>query len=66
VIQVRKAAERGRFDHGWLDTWLQVLRGEIASFENKLVAVDGLAISDENTVAVRAATDSEVLLFDLA
>jgi quercetin 2,3-dioxygenase len=46
--------------------WLQVLRGEIASFENKLVAGDGLAISDENTVAVRAATDSEVLLFNLA
>ena len=46
--------------------WLQVLRGEIVSFETTLIAGDGLAITDENTVAVRAATASEVLLFDLA
>jgi redox-sensitive bicupin YhaK (pirin superfamily) len=37
-----------------------------SEFNNKLVAGDGLAISDENTVAVRAATDSEVLLFNLS
>jgi quercetin 2,3-dioxygenase len=46
--------------------WLQVLRGRVTSFENDLSAGDGLAITDENNVAVRAATDSEVLLFDLA
>lgn len=46
--------------------WVQVLRGQASSFKNYLDAGDGLAISDENTVAVRAATDSEVLLFDLA
>ena len=46
--------------------WLQVLRGRVTSFENDLSAGDGLAITDENTVAVGAATASEVLLFDLA
>jgi hypothetical protein len=46
--------------------WLQVLRGQASSFENDLDAGDGLAITDENTVAVRATTASEVLLFDLA
>jgi len=46
--------------------WLQVPRGRVTSFENDLSAGDGLAISDENNVAVRAATDSEVLLFNLA
>jgi quercetin 2,3-dioxygenase len=45
--------------------WLHVLRGQVTSFENDLSAGDGLAITDENNVAVRAATASEVLLFDL-
>ena len=45
--------------------WLQVLRGRATSFENDLSAGDGLAITDENSVAVRAATASEVLLFNL-
>jgi hypothetical protein len=39
---------------------------EARSFENYLDAGDGLAITDENTVAVRATTASEVLLFNLA
>ena len=46
--------------------WVQVLRGQASSFENDLDAGDGLAITDENTVAVRATTASEVLLFNLA
>jgi redox-sensitive bicupin YhaK (pirin superfamily) len=46
--------------------WLQVLRGRVTSFENDLSAGDGLAVTDENNVAVRVATASEVLLFDLA
>jgi len=46
--------------------WLQVLEGSVKSFENALVAGDGVAITDENQVAVHAAAPSEVLLFDLA
>jgi len=46
--------------------WVQVLRGQASSFENYLDTGDGLAITDENTVAVRATTASEVLLFNLA
>ena len=46
--------------------WAQVLRGQVSAFEKDLDAGDGLAITDENIVAVRAATDSEVLLFDVA
>ena len=57
MIQVRKGAEQGHFDHGWLDTY--------HSFDNDLSAGDGMAITDENNVAVRAATASEVLLFNL-
>lgn len=45
--------------------WLQVLRGSVNSLGNNLAAGDGLAITGENTVAVQAATSSEVLLFDL-
>jgi redox-sensitive bicupin YhaK (pirin superfamily) len=46
--------------------WLQVLRGRVTSFESDLSAGDGLAITDENKMAVHAATASEVLLFNLA
>jgi quercetin 2,3-dioxygenase len=46
--------------------WLQVLRGSVNFFGNDLAAGDGVGISDEVTVAVRATVPSEVLLFDLA
>jgi redox-sensitive bicupin YhaK (pirin superfamily) len=46
--------------------WLQVLRGRVNSQGNNLTAGDGVAIMDENTVAVQATAPSEVLLFDLA
>jgi quercetin 2,3-dioxygenase len=57
---VAHAVERGRA------AWLQVLHGQVSSFEKDLSAGDGLAITEENNVAVRAAAESEVLLFDLA
>jgi redox-sensitive bicupin YhaK (pirin superfamily) len=46
--------------------WLQVLQGKVRVLDNNLGAGDGVAITDENSVAVQAAAPSEVLLFDLA
>ena len=46
--------------------WLQILRGRVKSLENDLVAGDGVAITDENSVTVQAFSPSEVLLFNLA
>jgi redox-sensitive bicupin YhaK (pirin superfamily) len=46
--------------------WLQVLRGSVNVLGHDLAAGDGLAVTDERAVSVRAARPSEVLLFDLA
>ncbi len=46
--------------------WLQILRGEVESFGTNLSAGDGVAITDENAVALQARAASEVLLFDLS
>ncbi|HLW67412.1 MAG TPA: pirin family protein [Gemmataceae bacterium] len=46
--------------------WLQILRGRVSFLGNELSAGDGVAITNENRVAVQAAVPSEVLLFDLA
>jgi redox-sensitive bicupin YhaK (pirin superfamily) len=45
--------------------WVQVLRGSITLSGHALNAGDGAALSDENQVALAAARDAEVLLFDL-
>jgi hypothetical protein len=75
MIRVRKAAERDHFDHGWLytnNTFSFGAYSDHAHLGFRSLRVindaggDGLAISDENIVAARAATDFEVLLFDLA
>jgi redox-sensitive bicupin YhaK (pirin superfamily) len=52
--------ERGRA------AWLQVLRGSVHVLGHDLAAGDGVAVTDESAVSVRAAVGSEVLLFDLA
>jgi quercetin 2,3-dioxygenase len=52
--------ERGRA------AWLQILQGRVHSLGNDLAAGDGVAVTDEKTVAVQAAVPSEVVLFDLA
>jgi len=52
--------ERGRA------AWLQVLKGSVNLQGNPLSAGDGVAITDENAIAVQATGPSEVLLFDLA
>jgi redox-sensitive bicupin YhaK (pirin superfamily) len=45
--------------------WLQVLRGTVTAGGQSLAAGDGLAVSDEPAVAVRATGPAEVMLFDL-
>src|SRR5205814_645213 len=46
--------------------WLQVLRGSVNFLGNDLFAGDGVAVTDENAVAVHPTAPSEILLFDLA
>jgi hypothetical protein len=58
--EVEHAFAKGR--HGWL----QVARGTVELNGKKLSAGDGAAISDEEAVTIKAAGESEVLLFDLA
>jgi len=52
----------GRNRHGWL----QVAKGTVELNGEKLTQGDGAAISDEKSLTIKAAADSEVLLFDLA
>lgn len=53
-----------QIEHGRA-AWLQVLRGKVEIFGIELLSGDGMAISDENMVAVKAMSSSEVLLFNL-
>jgi len=46
--------------------WLQVVSGTVDAGGNVLHAGDGLAVSDESTLALAASAPAEVLLFDLA
>jgi len=46
--------------------WLQVLRGDISLNEHDLNTSDGAAVSDEALLTIRATTDAEIMLFDLA
>jgi quercetin 2,3-dioxygenase len=46
--------------------WLQVLRGVIEIGGHSLSTGDGLAVSDETSIAIKASTDAELMLFDLA
>ncbi len=46
--------------------WLQVLRGRVTLNSVPLGTSDGVAVSDEETLTVTAASDAEVMLFDLA
>jgi redox-sensitive bicupin YhaK (pirin superfamily) len=46
--------------------WVQVLSGEIAVEGERLEHGDGASISTSPEVAIRAARDAELLLFDLA
>lgn len=46
--------------------WLQILSGEVTVAGNQLHAGDGLAVSDEATLLIRASSAADLLLFDLA
>jgi quercetin 2,3-dioxygenase len=46
--------------------WLQIAKGAVELNGLKLEQGDGAAISAEDTLTIRAAEDSEILLFDLA
>jgi redox-sensitive bicupin YhaK (pirin superfamily) len=46
--------------------WLQVLRGSVSAGGLLLQTSDGLAISDENRLAITAEEPAEVMLFDLS
>ena len=46
--------------------FLQVVRGAIEVEGHKLVAGDAVATQDQASLSIRAATDSELLLFDMA
>jgi quercetin 2,3-dioxygenase len=46
--------------------WLQVLRGTISIADQPLTAGDGAAVSDERSLDIRANSEAEVMLFDLA
>jgi len=58
--KVTHSLERGRH------AWLQVTRGAAMLNGEKLNAGDGAAISEEQSLEIEAAAESEILLFDLA
>lgn len=59
-VTVTHALADGR--HGWL----QVLRGTVSLNAIDLETSDGAAISETSSLEIRATSDAEVLLFDLA
>lgn len=46
--------------------WLQVLRGAVSLNGETLNTSDGAAVSDERSLTIRATSDAEIMLFDLA
>jgi redox-sensitive bicupin YhaK (pirin superfamily) len=46
--------------------WLQVVKGTVELNGTRLGVGDGAAVSEESTLTITAADDSEVILFDLA
>jgi hypothetical protein len=46
--------------------WLQVLRGGVTLNGRVMDTSDGAAVSAESNLAIRATSDAEIMLFDLA
>ncbi|MBV8675612.1 MAG: pirin family protein [Planctomycetaceae bacterium] len=57
--EVTHELERGRY------AWLQVLRGALQLNGLDLAAGDGVAVSEEPALVIRATKSSEVMLFDM-
>jgi redox-sensitive bicupin YhaK (pirin superfamily) len=52
--------------NGGRHAWIQVINGVVTINGTVLRAGDGAAISQENSLNIRASEDAEILLFDLA
>jgi redox-sensitive bicupin YhaK (pirin superfamily) len=59
-VTLTRSIEHGRH------AWIQVLRGEITLNDTTLSASDGAAVSEESTLTLCGAEESEVMIFDLA
>ncbi|MDA0658776.1 MAG: pirin family protein [Planctomycetota bacterium] len=46
--------------------WLQVLRGSVSVNSIRLSTGDGVSVVEEHSVTIRADSDAEIMLFDLA
>ncbi|MEO1523789.1 MAG: pirin family protein [Planctomycetota bacterium] len=46
--------------------WLQVLRGSIEVFGQSLATSDAVAVSEESALSIKASSNAELMLFDLA
>ncbi len=57
--EVKYIINRGR------DVWIQVVRGEIDINGKKVSTADGVAVTNETLLTMKATDDSEVLLFDM-
>ena len=57
--QVKYAISAGRH------AWLQVLRGSVSVNDHDLETSDGVAVSDEAQLTIRATSEAEIMLFDL-
>lgn len=51
---------------GGRHAWLQVVKGTVELNGTRLGASDGAAVSEEESLTIRAGEDAEVILFDLA
>lgn len=45
--------------------WVQIARGSVTVNGSRIQAGDGVAVADEQTIAIKAAADTELLLFDM-